>query len=79
MAAWQERQTMADLWFDARPGVSVQFTAAASLERAYRAARGRTKQIYLASPILQRLQNSAATFRRMGNKREETSAREQAA
>jgi CelD/BcsL family acetyltransferase involved in cellulose biosynthesis len=78
MAAWQERQTMADFWFEARPGVSVQFTAAARLERAYRAARQRTKQIYLASPMLQRLQDTAATFRRMGGKREEKSAREQA-
>ena len=78
MAAWQERQTMADVWFEARPGVSVQFTAAARLERAYRAARQRTKQIYLASPMLQRLQDTAATFRRMGGKREEKSAREQA-
>jgi CelD/BcsL family acetyltransferase involved in cellulose biosynthesis len=47
MSAWQERQTVADIWIDARHGGSLEFRALGGLQKAYREARAAAKAAYL--------------------------------
>jgi CelD/BcsL family acetyltransferase involved in cellulose biosynthesis len=47
MSAWQERQTVADIWIDARRGGSLEFRALGGLQKAYRDARAAAKAAYL--------------------------------
>jgi hypothetical protein len=53
MAAWTERKLVVDLWFDARPGASINLAVAAGMRKAYLPLRLAAKQIYLLSPIIQ--------------------------
>jgi CelD/BcsL family acetyltransferase involved in cellulose biosynthesis len=46
MAAWQERATLTQMWFDARRGGSTAFTLLARLQAAYLAGRGYAKNFY---------------------------------
>jgi CelD/BcsL family acetyltransferase involved in cellulose biosynthesis len=48
MAAWTERQLMADLWFDARPGGSFAFRMLSAAQIGYRGLRSLAKRTYLA-------------------------------
>ena len=48
MAAWTERQTVGDIWIDARPGASRAFAVLAGLQKGYRRARATAKASYLA-------------------------------
>ena len=47
MSAWRERQTIATVWLDARPGGSSAFTLLTRLQGAYLRARRATKAAYL--------------------------------
>jgi CelD/BcsL family acetyltransferase involved in cellulose biosynthesis len=47
MSAWQERQTIADLWIDARRGGSLEFRTLAGLQKSYRDIRNAAKAAYL--------------------------------
>jgi CelD/BcsL family acetyltransferase involved in cellulose biosynthesis len=47
MAAWGERQAVADLWIDARRGGSLEFRALSGLQKSYRNARAAAKAAYL--------------------------------
>jgi CelD/BcsL family acetyltransferase involved in cellulose biosynthesis len=47
MSAWQERQTVADIWIDVRRGGSLEFRALGGLQKAYRDARAAAKAAYL--------------------------------
>jgi hypothetical protein len=46
MAVWSERQTVAQLWFDARRGHSSSLVALSWLQMNYLALRGQIKSIY---------------------------------
>jgi CelD/BcsL family acetyltransferase involved in cellulose biosynthesis len=48
MSAWTERQSVADLWIDARRGGSLTFQILSGLQKHYRAMRALTKSAYLA-------------------------------
>jgi CelD/BcsL family acetyltransferase involved in cellulose biosynthesis len=47
MAAWGERQAVADLWINARRGGSLEFRALSGLQKSYRNARAAAKAAYL--------------------------------
>ena len=47
MSAWTERQSVADLWIDARRGGSLEFGALSRLQRSYRDLRTAAKHAYL--------------------------------
>ncbi len=47
MATWRERQAIATVWFDARPGGSSVFNLLTRLQRAFLRARGAAKAAYL--------------------------------
>lgn len=47
MAAWNERQTIAHLWFDARRGGSIGFEVLARIHKGYLWLRAHTKALYL--------------------------------
>jgi CelD/BcsL family acetyltransferase involved in cellulose biosynthesis len=49
MSAWAERQAVADIWLDVRPGGSPAFRMLGALQTAYRAARLTAKRVYLAA------------------------------
>lgn len=46
MSAWTERQTVADLWIDARRGGSVEFQMLSALQASYRGLRAAAKNTY---------------------------------
>lgn len=48
MSAWTERQSVADLWIDARRGGSLTFRILSGLQKYYRTMRALTKSAYLA-------------------------------
>jgi CelD/BcsL family acetyltransferase involved in cellulose biosynthesis len=48
MAAWGERQAMADVWIDARRGGSVEFSVLTRLQKTYLGLRAQAKAAYLA-------------------------------
>lgn len=48
MAAWTERQPVADLWFDARRGGTLSFRALSAAQQVYRLLRAGAKRAYLA-------------------------------
>ncbi len=48
MAAWSERQAMADVWIDARPGGSLEFSILTRLQKTYLSLRMQAKAAYLA-------------------------------
>ena len=47
MSAWQERQSVADIWIDARRGGSLEFRALSGLQKSYRDVRAAAKAAYL--------------------------------
>lgn len=47
MAAWTERQAVADLWIDARRGGSLEFSVLSTLQKTYRDLRASAKDAYL--------------------------------
>jgi CelD/BcsL family acetyltransferase involved in cellulose biosynthesis len=47
MAAWTERQAVADLWIDARRGGSLEFRVLSTLQKTYRDLRATAKDTYL--------------------------------
>ena len=47
MAAWTERQTVADMWIDARRGGSLEFSVLGKLQKTYRDLRASAKDLYL--------------------------------
>jgi CelD/BcsL family acetyltransferase involved in cellulose biosynthesis len=47
MAAWTERQTVADLWIDARRGASLEFSVLSTLQKTYRDLRAAAKEAVL--------------------------------
>lgn len=47
MAAWTERQAVADLWIDARRGGSLEFRVLSTLQKTYRELRAAAKDTYL--------------------------------
>ena len=49
MAAWSERQAMADVWIDARRGGSLEFTVLTRLQKTYLSLRAQAKAAYLAA------------------------------
>ena len=49
MAAWSERQPMADVWIDARRGGSLEFRILTRLQKTYLSLRALAKALYLAS------------------------------
>ena len=71
MAAWTERQAVADLWIDARRGGSVEFRAAARLQKAYLALRRTAKRACRRSAPAQTLMRMAASVRQRAARRAE--------
>ena len=57
MAAWTERQTMADIWIDVRRGGSVTFRILGGLQKRYRDARAAAKNAHLALQSRRKRQN----------------------
>ena len=57
MAAWTERQTMADIWIDVRRGGSLTFRVLGGLQKRYRDARGAAKNARLALLSRRKRQN----------------------
>jgi CelD/BcsL family acetyltransferase involved in cellulose biosynthesis len=51
MSAWIERQSVADLWIDARRGGSLAFRILSGLQKRYRELRALTKSTYLALQV----------------------------
>jgi CelD/BcsL family acetyltransferase involved in cellulose biosynthesis len=49
MAVWTERQSIANLWLDARPGGSLAFRSLSALQKSYRELRATAKAAYLAA------------------------------
>ncbi len=58
MSAWTERQSVADLWIDARRGGSLSFRVLSGLQKRYRDARAATKSAHLALQNWRKRQNS---------------------
>jgi hypothetical protein len=49
MAVWSERQSIASVWFDARPGGSLAFRSLSALQKSYSELRTAAKTAYLAA------------------------------